>query len=409
MAIRPYNGELALTGPLDGYRALEMGDGAAMLCGKLLADHGADVVKIEPPGGDDARRLGPFQCDRPDPERSLTFAYYHANKRSLTLELENADGREIFRALAARSDILVESWPPGRLDELGLGYETLREVNPRLVMASLTAFGQTGPRRRYRGPDAIPFAMGGLMYISGNPEGPPVVGPGQQGFDMAAVHAAFAILVALYHRKGSGQGQHIDVAAQEVVAHEEHTLSRYALDGHIVAREGSQHGASAPARIFPCKDGFIHIFTGERWRDILQWIGNPEALQDEVWDQAHFRRANVDVINPFVEAFMRQHTVAEVVEQAQARRIPCTPVNSVGAAIESEHLEQRHYLAEVEHPALGRYRAPGAPFRLSAAPWCGGANGLPAPLLGQHNEEICCGELGYSREDLVILRETNAI
>lgn len=385
---------------LRGLRVLDLTEDAGQHCTKLLADLGADVIKVEIPGGVRARRIGPFKDDRPHPEGSLYFAYYNANKRSITLDYSKTEGARILKRLVERTDVLVEGFAPGYLEEVGLGYMALREINPRLIMASITGFGQGGPHRHFLAPDIVPFAMSGLMYISGKPEGPPVTAPGSQPYDLASAQAAFGILMALYHRLFSGKGQHVEVSAQEAVACEEHTISRFSLDGHIVAREGSQHGTAAPARIYRSQDGYVHLFAGPHWKSFREWMGSPEVLADPLWEDPDFRRANIDLVNPLIEEFTLSRGREELVREAQARHLPCTPVNTPADFIQSAQTQARGYLLEVEHPLLGRYLYPGAPYRLSETPW---ALRRPAPLLGEANEEIYCGELGYSREEMVAL------
>lgn len=284
-------------------------------------------------------------------------------------------------------------------------------MNPQLVMASITPFGQTGPHRDYTGPDLVPFAMSGLMYISGEPSGPPIVAPGQQASDLASVQAATGVLIALYVRPLLGEGQHVEVSMQEALAIEEHNISRYSFDGHIVEREGSQHGAAAPGRIYPAKDGFIHLFvTGGssegHWRTFLEWIGNPEPLTDPVWADGTFRRANADVLNPMVREFTLQWERDELVGEGQARHLPTAPIYTPAEFIRDPHTQARGFFVEVEQPELGRHLFPGAPYKLSESPWrfLG-----PAPRLGEHNEAIYCQELGYSLEELSALHSAEVI
>lgn len=398
-------------GALSGYRVLELAGPMGHCCGKLLADMGADVVKVERPGGDDARRIGPFKDDLPHPEQSLYFHYYNTNKRSITLNLETRAGARLFQQLAARADVVLESFKPGTMEEWELDYATLSGINPGLVMTSITGFGQKGPYRDYEATDLVGFAMSGLMYLNGDPDDAPVVGPGQQAYDLACTHAALGTLVALYNRLLSGRGQHVEVSVRECLAIEEHMISRYSQDGHNIRREGSQHGASAPGRIYPCKDGFAYLSSAGRpdarnWRVFLDWMGTPEALSDPVWDEPTFRRENVDVIDAFVREFALEYDRVRLIEEAQERHLPCLMVLTPQEFIKHPHTQARGYFVETEHPLLGKHLFPGAPVKFSESPW---RIRRFAPLLGEHNAEIFGEELGLSGADLVVLRAQGVI
>ena len=203
---------------LAAYRVLDLTDEKGVLCTKLMADFGADVIKIEPPGGDPMRRIGPFYHDEPDPEKSLFWFTFNTSKRSITLDITRREGQEILRQLATTADFVVECFAPGYLDSLGLGYSALSEVNPRLIMTSITPFGQTGPYRDYKASDIVGLAMGGLLYLNGEPGRPPVRVRASQAYAQASVQAAGGTMVAHYYREISGEGQHVDVSMQEAVS-----------------------------------------------------------------------------------------------------------------------------------------------------------------------------------------------
>lgn len=387
------------------YRVLDLTDDRGALCGKMLADLGADVVKIEPPEGDPTRSVGPFRDDLPHPETSLRFASLNVNKRGVTLDLHTDAGRRLFLALIETADVVVEDRPPGYLDSIGLGHDTLRERNPALVHTSITGFGLTGPRSGYRAPDIVAFAMGGLLGISGEPHRPPCVAPETQAYYAACVHAAFGTLVALHARSFLGHGQRVEVSAQDVLACQENQISRYSLDGHVVRREGAQHGRAAPGGIYPARDGFVHCFVIDTWPAFFDWMGRPETLADEAWHDEGFRRANVDVLDAVVREFTRRHTVAELSEQGQARHIPVSPVNTPADAARDEHMQALGLFQEGEHPWLGTSRYCGDPYLFSE-----GQPGMArtAPTLGQDNEAVW-GELGVTPEELARLREQGVI
>lgn len=388
---------------LSQIRVLDLTEERGLYTGKLLADLGADVIKMERPEGSRARFRGPFKDDTPSLENSLYFINFNTNKRGITLNPDKPEGREIFRRLVKLSDILIEDDEPGVMESRGWGYSALKELNRRLIMASISGFGQDGPYSRYKAPDIVNFAMGGLMYSSGSAETAPVTAPGEQSYQAAAIQAAFSILAALCLRLTTGKGQWLDISAHEVMAAQNHEqIMRYSTRSDIGGRTGSQHSA-APARIFPCKDGYVHIcvLRPNHWRSFLDLVGNPEVLQGEMWDDSFQRRRNHDLIDPFTVEFTKNRTKTEITTLCQARGIPCTPVNSPEDFINDPHIKSRFFTTEVEHPVIGKHTYLGSPFRLSRTPCC---VNRPAPLLGQHNQEVYCGELGYSNIELEELR-----
>src|SRR5581483_998943 len=368
---------------LEGYTALDLTDLRGQLCGKLLRDLGMTVIKVEPPGGDPVRRLGPFAHDTPSLEGSLRFAWLNGGKQSLTLDLTQSQGRELLLRLAVQADVLVESCDPGALDALGLGADVLRARNPRLVVTSLSAFGQDGPHRDYLAPDLVAFALGGLMYVSGDPALPPVQGPETQAAYYGSLYAALGTLLALWRRDtaltptlsqgergkdgsppehedagaqrrglsqgergkdgsplplgeglgvrapGDGEGCHVDVSVQETLASQEHLIRAFGLEGHSIQRYGSQHGTVAPANVFPTRDGYVYLFVSRpHWRLLLNLMPDHDpALDDPKWLANHERRAQAAWINAEVERFTRQFTKDELVRLLQENGIPCLPVN----------------------------------------------------------------------------------
>ena len=376
---------MASEAPLSPYRVLDLTGEHGALCGKLLADLGADVIKIEPPEGDPTRRLPPFKDDEPHPERSLRFISLNANKRGITLDLGTAAGAQSFRTLVTGADVLLEDGPPGWMDPLGFTESDLARLNPGLVHASVTGFGLSGPHRGFKAPELVAFAMGGLMNISGDPAFPPCVAPESSGYALGCIATASGIVAALLERSRSGLGQRVEVAAQDVMATMEHNISRFSQDGYIIRRQGSQHGASAPGRIFPAADGFVHIQAGTAWEQLFDWLGRPEGLAGPEWAGLAHRRANLDVVNPIVAAFCRQRPKAALAAEGQARHIAVVPVNHPGEVAGDPHINGLGFFFDGEHPELGRVRHIGAPYLLRGSParWY-----RPAPLLGQHNEEV---------------------
>ena len=386
---------------------LEVAGERGEYCGKLLADLGADVIKIEPPEGSPTRRRGPFAADRLHREGSLHFAYYNTNKRGITLRLAAASGRSLFRRLLAAADVLVDGMEPGYLEALGLDDAALHSARPDLIHTSITPFGLSGPHRDYHGDELVAFAMGGFLFISGQQGGRPLVGPGQQATDLGGLHAAAGVLMALQNRPAVA-GQQVSVSMQEVLASEEHLIERYTFAGTSVRREGSQHGTAAPGRIYPARDGFIHFFIAqpEKWRAFFRLLGDPEMLSDEVWSDPPFRRANVDILNPLVAAWSSERSRQELVERAQDRGLPTGSVNAPREFIDSAQCAQRGLFPVVDGALWGPCRFPAGPYQLGDSPW---ALRHPAPVLGQDNEAIYLGELGLSRAELLALRANGMI
>lgn len=395
--------------PLPPYRVLDLTDGKGHYCTKLLADLGADVVVVEPPGGSPTRRIPPFKGNAPHQERSLYFAYYNTNKRSVTLDLTSGDGRELFLKLAKGADVLVETFPPGFLKEIGLDYPKLKEAKPSLILCSITPFGQSGPYRDYKGPDIVGFAMGGAMYVSGEADGPPCVAPGELAYGVASTYAAMGILIALYHRSLTGQGQQIDVSVQEAVAMiTDSTLTRLSYEGYAMPRQGNTYLWITPGNLYRCKDGYVRIVGGQpiHWRMVLDWMGGPEVLREPLWLDRNNRNQSREFIDSSIEEFTRDRTREELFRDGQRHRVPVTPLYNPGEFVESDLAEARGFFVEVDHPEIGSASYPLPPYKLSETPL---GIGRPAPLLGEHNEEVYCGELGLSREDLMVLRQAGVI
>ena len=256
---------------LGDIRVLDLSGEMGMYCGKLLADLGADVIKIEPPGGDPARRVGPFYHDEPDVEKSLSFFYLNTSKRGITLNLELSDGRELFRRLVRTADVVVESFPPGYLDGLGLGYQGLCQIRPDIILTSITGFGQWGPHARYKAPDIVGVAMSGVMWLAGYMDDPPNLPYGNQGYLSASIQAAAGTLMALYHRDLTGEGQQVDVSMQEALSIAQETaMQTWDMNQAVRLREGaSRLGLIVPGiGPYQCKDGWVfclHWHAGRRY------------------------------------------------------------------------------------------------------------------------------------------------
>ena len=395
---------------LQGLRVLDLADDKGMFCAKLLADMGADVIKVEPPEGDPARNIGPFLGDEPHPERSLYFWYNNTSKRGITLNLESNKGQEIFRRLISTTDVVVETFPPGYLKKLTLDYATLKEFNPRLIMTSITNFGQAGPYRDYRSSDLVASALGGQMYVCGDSDTPPLKPYGGQCYLVASLFGAVGTLLALHYRHLSGQGQHVDISMQESIAAVIEPVNvRYLYDQVVVRRQGSLQWNNA-FRLFPCRDGYILLSIFQQWDTLVEWLdseGMAADLKDEKWRNPEVQLKEMEHIIQILERWTRRHTRAELVEQGQLMHFPWAAVNSIGELWDNPQLLERGFFVEVAHPEQGTsFSYPGAPYKFSRSPW---QILRRAPLVGEHNQQIFGEELGFSRADIAELASRGVI
>ncbi len=397
---------------LDGVTVIECGvAGASAYTGKLLADLGAAVIKVEEPGGDPSRLLPPFPGGQPHPEKSGTYLYLNCNKRGVTLDLRHPRGRELLRRLAATADILVHDYPPAEAALRGLTYEALGRDNPALVMASISPFGQTGPYRDYRAYDLTIASAGGWAWINGwpgHPEMPPLKTYGRQTAYQAGVNAAVAAMGALFARLRSGRGQHIDVSAQECIAAIlEMTYTFWPYMQMPAVRWGQR--PIHPIDFFQCKDGgwmFVLCIEEHQWQALVALMETPEWTQWEVSANRFVRASNWDALRPFMAEWVSQWTADDLYRAAQAKRIPFAPASTLSDLLDSEHLKARGFFVEVRHPKAGTLRYPGAPYKFSETPW---QIRIPAPTLGQHNQDVFGGQLGLSAAELKSMQEAGVI
>ncbi|HZH83025.1 MAG TPA: CoA transferase [Phototrophicaceae bacterium] len=354
---------------LKGFRALDLTDLSGQLCGRVLADLGMEVIKIEPPGGDPARNMAPFIASADGKRLSTVFAHLNAGKASKVLDLNAEAGRAQFRELVKDADVVIESFQPGDLDAKGLGYKDLAAINPRIVMASITGFGQTGPKKNLACNDLVALAESGFLYISGDPSLPPVKPPETQAYYFASLFATAGLLAALYRRERTGQGDHVDASMQEALATQEHIIRLWANEQQIAKRAGSQHGSVAPAKIFSCKDGFVYLYvTRQHWKLFLSlWKNHPIVFDASDWLNNLYRRAHADELNSAVEAFLSGFTMAEITEFLQAKGIPCVPVNTPMGFANDEQVRERGFMAPVEHAGFGKTKQPAIPFVIDGA------------------------------------------
>jgi crotonobetainyl-CoA:carnitine CoA-transferase CaiB-like acyl-CoA transferase len=383
-------------GALEGVEVVELGDFvSAPYCGRLLAGLGADVVKVEPPEGDRARRHGPFLGDVPHPERSGLFLALNPGKRGVTLDLEREEGRRQLERLLDRADCLVENLDAERLEGLGLLPEAARRRWPRLIHVSITTFGRRGPYARFRGQALQASAAGAATVTIGEPGRPPLPLPASQPDYQGGLNGAIGALLALMARERTGRGQHVDVSTADVVAfYGGITATMYTPYGIPWAREGhraSRSGGYYPYTILPCKDGYICMITrsGHPWRKFVEAIGSPEWTRDARYqDRARMGREYPDEVDALLAPWLRERTSEEILALCRERGIPFSVVRDAEAVAACPQLRHRDFFVEVRHPVAGPLRYPGAPWRLSATPW---RVERPAPLLGEHNAEVLGG------------------
>ena len=386
-------------GALADLVVVECGGGlAGAFAAKAMADFGADVIKVEPPGGDRSRAHGPFPGDQPHPEKSGQFLYLNANKRGITLDLGGEPGRDALLRLLQTADVLITDAAPADLPSIGLDLATLPAECPRLIWTAITSFGLTGPYRDWRGGDLVTWHMGGTgegtpFNAVIDPEAqPPLRGGGYQSEYLAGWTAASAAMVAVFYRKMYGSGQIVDVSRLESVANMMRpAFALYSYDQDQLADSRAKSGSPW---IYPCKDGHVSIshLREHWWVSLKELMGRPEWADAEVFDNVAGRRANADALDPMVAEWLSQYTRQELYELLQSRGVPCFPVYSVGELVQAPQYVERQVIVEQHHPDAGTIRQPGPSIRYSATPW---ELRRPAPRLGEHNDEIL-GALGLT-------------
>ena len=376
---------------------------AGPYCTRLLAGFGADVLKVEPPGGERGRRMAPFFRDEPGPDTSLPFAYLNSGKRSLTLNLKSEEGRDILRSLLSETDILVENFAPRVMPLLGLDYPALKEIAPHLVLVSISNFGQTGPYRDYKASDIVEYAMGGLMYIFGAYDREPLKHAFNQAQFKAGTDAASAALMALYHQRMTGQGQHVDVSIQEAVASGlRDVVNNYTYTGAIRRRQPNHSGDMQ--RIRATADGFLlpnpGLGSGLNWDSYVEFLGLPE-LDDDRFRTPSARLINAEELGRILDEYFIRQDKYEMFYGSHERRFIFGIIQSPEEALNDPQFAHRGYFEEVMHPEMGNLKFPGAPFIMESTPWqTGGA----APSVGQDNAEVLGGRLGLNAFQLAKLR-----
>ena len=386
---------------------------AGPYCTKLLADYGAEVIKVERPGlGDGARRLGPFPGDLPHGEKSGLFLHLNTNKQSITLDLKTEAAGTVIRELVKEADIVVESFRPGTMARFGLDYETLHSINPTLVMTSISNFGQTGPYRDFRLADVMVYGMGGEMCSTGIAEREPVKLGVNVLLYQAGATASVATMGALFAAREQGIGQHVDVSIMETqvgsIDRRMSTLIGYQYTGEITGRSPLGSGAGYPYGAIPCSDGYLEISAGRGYFPrAVSMLGSPAELEEPKWYAAG-AQADPELKEEFDRILLTwslEHTKAEAWAIAQESRVLSAPLNTMEELAGDPEFTRRGAFVEIDHPVAGTLNYPARPFIMSDSPW---SIRRPAPLLGQHNQEVL-SRLGYSNQDIVRLSEQGAI
>lgn len=410
---------------LRGCRALDLTDQNGYLCGKILADLGVDVIKVEAPGGDAGRNVGPFWHDDPDPEKSLYWFAYNTNKRGITLNIETADGRAIFKQLVRTADFVIETFPPDYLDSLDLGYSDLSAVRKEIILTSITPFGQTGPYSLYKADDIVVTGMAGILYQNGEVNRPPVNMSMPQACLLAGADGAVGSMIAYYHREQTGEGQHVDVSMQQSAAwFQANAVPMWELNKAILrragaARSGTSRDNTGQRQMWECKDGYVFFVViggkqgAKSLSGLVRWMDSEgkgtDFLSGIDWDTFDMWKVSRDVIaqiNAPVAEFFRLHTKADLLAGATQRHISICPLSSMADLIADPNLRERQFWVEIEHPGLEALISYPKQFIRSSEEDT--ETRLRAPLIGEHNVQIY-GDLGLSTQDLRVLKETKTI
>jgi crotonobetainyl-CoA:carnitine CoA-transferase CaiB-like acyl-CoA transferase len=389
-------------GFLNGVTVIELSEHiSASACTKTMAALGARVIKIETPnGGDPARRMGPFPQDDPHPEKSGLFLYLNMGKKDVTLDLHTKEGRNIFRALVKKADILVEDLGPGVMHGIGLGFEELEKIVPNLVFTSITPFGEKGPDMYLRSEEIVLEAASGMMLQQGSPEREPIKMGGNIIYYRAGASAFTGSMAALLHAEAMGVGQKVEVSIQEVLLHDDFiTVESYLCRGEDLRRR------LAPM-LLPCRDGWFYIraFPHE-WPRLAKALDLPELENDDRFVDMQTRSRHADELNAIILSRLVNYSKKEVYDRLQQNKVSTAYLANVEDLFQSEQYQMRGYFVTIDHPAAGPFKYPGAFATLGDIEW----KHERAPLFGEHNAEILCNVLGYNRQDLVRLRQLGVI
>jgi len=396
---------------LTGLKVIECGHMvSASYLGKLFADLGAEVIKVEEPGGDLARKRGPFPGDTPHAEKSGLFLYLNANKYGVTLNLRTPRGHALLQSLCAQADMMIHNYRPSEMAEVGLEFDKLHYANPGLIMTTISYFGLTGPYKDYNAYEITGTNAGGWAFISPGasdyPELPPLKAFGHQADFQGGVHAAMATLGAYYHKLLTGEGQHVDVSIQECLAA---ILEMNFMHWTYAGKETSRLGRRSiyPWCMLDCKDGKVFVVNVEedQWQRMVELMDNPEWATLDIFKDRVTRGQNYDALFPFLQEWAANWTVNDLYRAGQERRICFAPVNTMADLFASEHLKVREFFVQISHQVAGTLTYPGAPFKPTEG---GYAIHRPAPLLGQHNNQVYT-KIGLSQTEIEGLKKQKII
>ncbi len=379
-------------------------------CTMNLADHGAEVIKIERPGvGDQTRTWPPFYEGKTGINDSGYYAFLNRNKKGITLDLKSDKGKEVFKDLVRTADVVANNFKAGTMEKLGLGYDVLREINPRIIYASTSGFGSYGPMRDRPAYDNIAQALGGIMSITGYPDGPPVrVGPAV-GDNLAGTYLSLGITMALYKREKTGVGQKLEVAMVDtIMSILEAAIVTYTMTGHMHGRVGNLDPFTAPFDMFKCKDCYIVIAAASQilWEKLCTIMGRLDMITNKDLATTELRIKNYDsIIKPVMTEWSANRTSKEIEDALYEAGVPNAPVLEIDQVVNNPNTKVREMVVDIEHPVIGKMRVPGVPIKMFSSP---GAVYAPAPLLGQHNKDVL-SSLGYSPEQIDNLRESGVL
>ena len=378
--------------PLEGLRVLDLSRVlAGPYCTMMLADYGADIVKIEPPiVGDDSRAFGPFVG-----KESAYFMSLNRNKRSMTLNFKRKEEVEVFKEMVKFADVVVENYRPGTMEKFGLGYDELKAINPKIIYAACSGFGHSGPYQYKPAYDIIVQAMGGIMSITGPEGGEPSRVGASVGDIIAGMFTAYGVMMALYHKEKTGEGQKVDVGMLDCqVAVLENAIARYVTSGNVPVPLGNRHPSITPFSSFTAKDGHIIVGAGNErlWVKLCNILGKSELLADARFDTNSNRTAHVKELSAILNDVFKQKTIHEWMEVLETAELPCAPINTVADIVNDPQIKARNMIVELEHPVAGHLKMAGVPVKMSVTP-C--AVERPAPMLGQHTAELLKEILGW--------------
>jgi len=374
-------------------------------CTMILADFGANVIKIELPDlGDESRLLGPYVNNE-----SAYFMSLNRGKRSMTLNLKTEEGRALLKALIKKADVLIENYRPGTMDKWGLGYEEARNLNPKLIYASISGFGHSGPYMKLPAYDIVVQGMSGIMSITGQQDGPPTRVGTSIGDMVPGLFRNVGIMMALYHRTFSGEGQRLDVAMfDSLVAILENAIARYQVQKEVPKPIGNRHPAITPFDSFSTKDGYIIVAAGnpKLFEQLCELLGMPELIKDERFSEYANRHQHEKELKPLLEKGFSKFSQAEALAMLGNAGIPCAPINTIDRVMADPQIEAREMLVDIEHPVAGLLKLAGIPIKMSLTP---GAVERPAPTLGQDTDQILKEFLGLTQDQIDDLRHRKVL